>query len=210
MRMSLTRTSTVSNLIVCLARSSSYAVLDSVPSSPRGYVTPRRERVSQGVTEISTPEHFPKPFQNRPPGQFHLPWSPTRMARTSMSSIQSSMSTTGGQSEHFTVKAIMQDSIVLLRASYSMSYADLREKLRDKFLSEGIKLTDRFTVGFNPRSPVTGLDKPVGARPRSQSTSSVGSVDGQRRLRFITNDADWEQAAVNCTGKLTIHVFDRF
>ena len=113
--------------------------------------------------------------------------------------------------EHFTVKAVMQDSIVLLRASHGMALADLRERLRDKFASEGIHLTDAFTIGFSPRSAATGRDKPVGARPRAQSTSSVSSFDGQqRRLRFIASDADWEQAAAGCAGKLTIHVFDRF
>jgi hypothetical protein len=163
------------------------------------------------MAEISTPEHFPKPFQNRPPGQFHLPWSASRGARTSVSSHASGQSTPGFQGEHFTVKAVMQDAIVLLRASHAMSLADLRDRLRDKFAQEGVALTDAFTVGFSPRSPATGRERPVGARPRSQSTSSVGSADGQqRRLRFIASDEDWEQAAAGCTGKLTIHVFDRF
>ena len=162
------------------------------------------------MTESSTPEHFPKPFQNRPPGQFHLPWSPTtstRLARTSLSSLRSTGSSAPGGPEHFTVKAIMQDAIVLLRAAHGMPLADLRARLRDKFLSEGVRLTDAFTVGFSPPAPAPAMG---GGRPRSQSTSSVSSAEGHRRLRFITNDADWEQAAAGCTGKLTIHVFDRF
>ena len=26
--------------------------------------------------EVSSPDRFPRPFRHRPPGQFHLPWTP--------------------------------------------------------------------------------------------------------------------------------------
>lgn len=166
-----------------------------------GSETPHRERVSQNISEIWTPEHFPKPFQHRPPGQFHLPWSPTRSSSSSLTSPTSPTMSSGGP-EQFTVKAVRQDSIVLLRASYTMSLAQMRDKLRDKFAAqEGIRLTDAFTIGFNPVPAKAG----GGARPRSSS-----GYDGQQRLRFISSDDDWEQAALGCPGKLTIHVFDRF
>lgn len=179
-----------------------------------GYETPRRERVSQVVTQISTPEHFPKPFQHRPPGQFHLPWSPTDSSRTSQASLSPSLSTPSSVSvsgEHFTIKAVRQDSIVLLRATYAMSLAQVRERLRDKFAAqEGIRLTDAFNIGFNPAPGDVRQPATVTGRPRSQSTSALGAKDGQPRLRFIMNDDDWEEATASCTGKLTIHIFDRF
>ena len=114
--------------------------------------------------------------------------------------------------EHFTIKAVRQESIVLLRATFSMSLADVRERLRDKFASqEGIALTDAFTIGFNPTpaDPRQKATKP-GSRARSNSTSALAALDGQPRLRFIANDAEWEQATTGCSGKLTIHIFDRF
>ncbi|KIP10511.1 hypothetical protein PHLGIDRAFT_33878 [Phlebiopsis gigantea 11061_1 CR5-6] len=179
-----------------------------------GFETPRRERVSQFVTQISTPEHFPKPFQNRPPGQFHLPWAPTDSSRTSHASFSSVLTTsTGAAGEHFTIKAVRQDSIVLLRATFSMSLADVRERLRDKFAAqEGVALTDAFTIGFNPAPPEPrqkGSAKP-GSRARSSSTSALGAADAAPRLYFIASDFEWEQAIAGCAGKLTIHIFDRF
>ena len=195
-------------------------MLDPNLHPPRpGYETPGRERVSQTVTQISTPEHFPKPFQHRPPGQFHLPWTPTESTRASQISVNSILSspTSGGSGEHFTIKAVKQDSIVLLRATFSMTLAQVRERLRDKFAAqENIILTDAFTIGYSstlvadPRQQAAAGAKP-GSRARSQSTSAIVALDGsQPRLRFITDDDEWENAISSCSGKITIHIFDRF
>lgn len=175
-----------------------------------GSETPHRERVSQRVSAMATPAHFPKPYQHRPPGQFHLPWSPapTRCpssASTIATPASPTASVTSAGGEHFTVKAVRQDSIVLLRAAHGEPLAHVRTRLREKFATqEGVRLTDAFTLGFNPA--VTGS-----GRPRSHSAaSSLDARPQQPRLRFITNDEDWEKAVASCTGKLTIHVFDRF
>lgn len=190
------------------------------PPSPResGYSTPRRERVSHFITQqMSTPQHFPKPFQNRPPGQFHLPWTPTESTPStpplpssplSAASITSFTSTSTMSGEHFTIKAIREDSIVLLRIARGMSLALVRERMRDKFSSqEGVALTSTFTIGFNPAPPGERQSfMHVGpGRPRAQSASA-----GQPRLRFITNDVQWEEALSGSGGKLTVHIFDRF
>lgn len=110
--------------------------------------------------------------------------------------------------EHFTIKAIREDSIVLLRIARSMSLALVRERMRDKFSSqEGVALTSTFTIGFDPAPPGERQSfMHVGpGRPRAQSASA-----GQPRLRFITNDVQWEEALSGSGGKLTVHIFDRF
>lgn len=137
-----------------------------------------------------------------------------RASQISLSpSILSSPTSTSG--DHFTIKAVRQESIVLLRATYSMTLAQIRDKVRDKFKSqEGVELTDAFTIGYNsslmdPRQKAAANAKP-GSRARSQSTSAIAALDGQPRLRFITSDEDWEHATLGCSGKITIHIFDRF
>lgn len=62
-----------------------------------GATSPGREHV---VGSLSRPDNFPKPFQNRPPGQFHLPWTQQRptssgipdSVRSSVMTIDSSLS----------------------------------------------------------------------------------------------------------------------
>ena len=121
-----------------------------------------------------------------------------------------SLSPTGSSNgDIFTVKAIRHDAIVLLRASHSMSFVQLREKIREKFLSTGgPPLTDAFNVGFAPLSE-EDRGQPSTIRPRSQSTSAVRQ-DSKPRLRFITSEEEWQTAISTCTGKLTLHIFDRF
>lgn len=174
----------------------------ATPPHTSGQVTPMRERAS--TIQISTPDRFPKPFQNRPPGQFHLPWMPVNSPRMSVASLSPSTADT------FTIKAVRQDTIVLLRATYSMPLLEVRNKIRAKFSSQdGPPLTDAFTVGFAPIDSDEAGQATVRGRPRSQSTSAI-RPNGQPRLRFISTEEDWDSAISTCTGKLTLHIFDRF
>ena len=168
---------------------------------------PGRERAS--TFQVSTPDRFPKPFQNRPPGQFHLPWSPTNSVspRDSMISLSPSQ---GSNPDTLTIKAVRYDSIVLLRGAHSMTLLQIREKIREKFSStDGPPLTDAFTLGFAPTASEADRGKSVYNRPRSQSTSALREP-ARPRLRFISSEDDWQAALSTCTGKITVHVFDRF
>ncbi|OSC96886.1 hypothetical protein PYCCODRAFT_1215232 [Trametes coccinea BRFM310] len=112
--------------------------------------------------EVASPDRFPKPFRDRPPGQFHLPWSPPESSRPSTpSSVSASSYTTSPTlppaqptavpapvrasvspppatpstptgGESITLKAVLSTSIVLLRISRSMPLAEVRDRLRDK------------------------------------------------------------------------------
>ncbi|KAJ3554717.1 hypothetical protein NM688_g2966 [Phlebia brevispora] len=120
-----------------------------------------------------------------------------------------SMSTTMSGPDTFTIKAVRQDTIILLRATYSMSLIEVRDKIRSKFASQdGPPLTDAFTIGFAPINPDETSPLAQG-RPRSQSTSAIRQ-GSQPRLRFLCSEDDWQNAISCCTGKLTLHIFDRF
>lgn len=160
---------------------------------------------------------FPQPPQSAPVQRIsEVPSIPPSSPRPSVTSLgsatPSSPSMFGGDS--VTIKAVLQDTIVLVRAHTSTPLTDLRTKIREKYASqEGITLTDNFTIGFNPA--MTAADDrhrtlPAKGRPRSHSTSAMAQLGSQPRLRFLIYEEDWQQAATSSPGKLTLHIFDRF
>lgn len=186
----------------------------------------------------ATPDRFPKPFQNRPPGQFHLPWSPSppttpvpeqqatdsnaparRSSRPSTSggivSMPSTSSITGSpptsalgpSSESITLKAVLQGSIVLLRISRSMPLSEVRTRLHDKFAAqEGVQLSSAFVIGWAPSATQPG--GVLRGRPRSNSASSVGSMNPSA-LRYVYQEQEWRAAVAACAGgKMTIRLFN--
>lgn len=162
--------------------------------------TPGRERISQTVTQsISTPEHYPKPFQNRPPGQFHLPWTPeSRSPATSVAS--SPLSTTTNVT--FTVKAVLGNTAVLVRATHSMSLNQIREKISEKYASqEATTLPQNFVVAITTSASM----KASRGRPRSNSTSAVGLINSSG-LRYIATEFEWQELISTCSGKLALRI----
>ncbi|KAI0787556.1 hypothetical protein C8Q74DRAFT_1348564 [Fomes fomentarius] len=181
----------------------------------------------------ATPDRFPKPFQNRPLGQFHLPWfpSPPTTPATAPARRSSRPSTSGGivstpstpstsgiagspptspfgpSSESITLKAVLQGSIVLLRISRSMPLSEVRTRLRDKFAAqEGVQLSHAFVIGWAPSPTQPG--GVLRGRPRSNSASSVGSMNPSA-LRYVYQEQEWRAAVAACAGgKMTIRLFN--
>ena len=149
-----------------------------------------------------------------PPSQSYQAIStPSSPQHTSASLASPSPVSPAAASNSFTIKAVRQDSIVLIRGSPFMLLSDVRSKIREKFASqEGIILTDSFTIGFNP--VITAAEPrskaSIRSRPRSQSLSAMKQIHPQPRLRFLIYEEDWQQVAASCSGKMTLHVFDRF
>ncbi|RPD74922.1 hypothetical protein L226DRAFT_68775 [Lentinus tigrinus ALCF2SS1-7] len=202
---------------------------------------PQREPAVLGQPfnrEVCTPDRFPKPFQNRPPGQFHLPWSPPSTPGIEHSepayvvpprtpppvrpSTSGSMTSSNGfpgsppnspttATESLTVKAILQDSIVLLRILRAAPLEEVRTRIRDKFaVQEGVQLSNAFVIGWAPAatqpSGVAALS--VRGRPRSNSASSVGTLNPQA-LRYVRGEQEWRTAVASCAGgKMTIRLFN--
>ena len=200
---------------------------------------PQREPAVLGQPfnkEVCTPDRFPKPFQNRPPGQFHLPWSPPstpgvehsepaypvppRTPPPARPSTSGSMTSTSGYavspptspstaSESLTVKAILHDSIVLLRIPRAAPLPDVRTRIRDKFaVQEGVQLSSAFVIGWAPPATQPAGVAAMRGRPRSNSASSVGTLNPQA-LRYVRGEQDWRAAVAACAGgKMTIRLFN--
>ncbi|OBZ62672.1 hypothetical protein A0H81_15033 [Grifola frondosa] len=154
----------------------------------------------------STPDRFPKPFQDRPPGQFHLPWSPQESSTSFANTPPSSpVSVAGGDA--VTVKVVLRDSIVLLRVAGSAPLKEVRQRIREKFLKqEGVPLSEAFLIGY-VRPVSEEQTKAQRGRPRSHSVSSVGASN-PASLCYVSSEEEWRDA-IACAGrKLTIRLLD--
>ncbi|KAH9945082.1 uncharacterized protein BXZ73DRAFT_86653 [Epithele typhae] len=157
--------------------------------------------------EVSSPDRYPKPFRDRPPGQFHLPWTPPTTPGQNTRALPSASPTSPAPEGSVTLKAVLHESIVLLRVARGAPLADVRQRLRDKFAAqEGVTLAPTFVVGWAP-APAPGAASLRG-RPRSNSASSVGALP-PHALRYVYSDAEWAVAVAACQGgKMTIRLFN--
>lgn len=108
------------------------------------------------------------------------------------------------------MKAVLSDSIVLLRIARGASLQDTRARLHDKFaVQEGLKLLPSFVIGWAPPAPPkAGGLLALRGRPRSNSASSVGSLSPQS-LRYVYTEQDWQAALAACaSGKMTVRLFN--
>ncbi|PIL35468.1 hypothetical protein GSI_02195 [Ganoderma sinense ZZ0214-1] len=176
--------------------------------------------------EVSTPDRFPKPFQHRPPGQFHLPWSPAASPKRpqtaplgepasapALSRPQTSWSIASSPpgspmsppmtEGSVTLKAVLQESIVLLRVPRGASLEEVRARLRDKFAAqEGVQLSRGFVVGWVPSGVGNAT---VNGRPRASSVSGMGA----QALRYVYTEEEWQAALDACAGgKMTVRLFN--
>ena len=186
--------------------------------------------------EVSSPDRFPRPFRHRPPGQFHLPWTPPATPGPESRALPAAApasasayadgsffapaypaspatpatpaSPAPGPGESVTLKAVLNESIVLLRVARGAPLADVRQRLRDKFAAqEGVQLSRAFVVGWAPAGSAGGVGGLRG-RPRANSASSVGALSPQA-LRYVYTEDEWAAALAACVGgKMTIRLFN--
>jgi hypothetical protein len=95
----------------------------------------------------------------------------------------------------------------LLRVPRSISYDELRDKIRTKFSQqEGVELSDSFFVGYLPRQPTSPNPSVTGGRARSTSVNSTMASD---YMEIVTTQRGWEYVTVlGAGGKLTVRIFD--
>ena len=127
------------------------------------------------------------------------------------SSASASSQPNSPMTESITLKAVLQESIVLLRVPRAAPLQEVRTRLRDKFaVQEGVQLSRAFVVGWAPSAGgggVAGLAALRG-RPRSNSASSVGTLNPQA-LRYVYTEQEWRAAVDACAGgKMTIRLFN--
>ena len=117
----------------------------------------------------------------------------------------------GGGEGSVTLKAVLQESIVLLRVPCGAPLEEVRMRLRDKFAAqEGVQLSSAFVIGWAPSAtqPSGVAALAVRGRPRSNSASSVGTLNPQA-LRYVYGEQEWRAAVAACAGgKMTIRLFN--
>ena len=165
------------------------SLLDSRPEAPLGY---RDTPTPTSASEVPLPSFFPP--TPTPPS----PTSSTASGPVSVSecSVVSSVAPDG----MISVKAALNQSIVVLRVSKAISYEDLRERLRDKFvIQEGHPLSSSFTIA---------LTNPI-RRGTSRGRGRSGSVSSVEHMEFITSQRNWDSVVASYDGgKLTLRILE--
>ena len=127
--------------------------------------------------------------------------SRARSRSSTFSDFTSSDSSSISGDGSISVKVVHNTSIILLRINRSISFADMRARVYDKFVQQqDVPLSASFALAFLPPAPIDH-DKP---RSRSSSMSSVGFPD-LAHMRFISSEHEWQHAiALTGRGKLTL------
>jgi hypothetical protein len=100
------------------------------------------------------------------------------------------------------VKAVLDDAIVVFRVERDASFAELRQRVHEKFArSEGMSLHDAFVLAYVPPGAAGG----GGKRASTVSAMSTGSADLARALP-LENEDEWAHAVASCGSKVTIRV----
>lgn len=158
-----------------------------------------RPESSLGYNDTPTPTATETPL---PSLFFSDPPSPT----TSTMSDPCSIATTSSivPEGMVSIKAGLNQTIVLLRVSNTTSYEELRERLCDKFIGqEGLPLSKLFTIALT--NPLRDRELKNGGRGRS------GSVSSTEHMEFVRSQNDWDRVIASYEGgKLTLRLLDTF
>ena len=101
-------------------------------------------------------------------------------------------------SQMVTVKAVLDNSIVVFRARRDMPLADLRRRVHDKFVrTEGIALHGAFALAY-----VVSTDNNSARR-----ISSMSGDSSSLRATPIRNEEDWAAAVAECGLKITLRIY---
>jgi hypothetical protein len=177
---------------------------------------PYRKRSSKHLT----PEQLPKPFQNRPPEQFHLPWTPASLTIPhSPSSVEepptspiSVTSTNATSLKTIAIKAyITEEAIIVFRVAAETTYAGIREKISDKFANqEDISLRPDFPLAYlAPTYSRHSIASSVYSGIMRKTRASIGSSQSNKSSLFpIQSQEVWEDIVRDSDGKLTLRVFE--
>jgi len=172
------------------------------------------ERPSQHPTS----EQLPKPFQNRAPEKYHLPWTFTPHSLSNIDtpgppiSPVSVTSTRAVSHEIISIKAyITEEAIIVFRAAAETTYAEIRERIFDKFAhQEGISLRPDFPLAYlAPAFSRHSTTSSVYSGIMRKRAGKVGSPKGnESSLLLVRSQEAWEEVVRDSDGKLTLRVFE--
>ena len=116
----------------------------------------------------------------------------------------SSASTTFGSpgSERLSVKAGYNDSMVMLRVPWDITYNDLRQRLYNKFVGqEGVPMSDSFIITYL---------QPIRTNNPDSGNPSEGLTFEPHQKHLVTSQSDWENVTTSIEGlKLTLRITDK-
>lgn len=120
-----------------------------------------------------------------------------------------------GPDSQLSIKAAHNNAIIYLRASRSLTFAELRRRLYDKFTGqEGVPLSHDFTVAFHAppaEAPVSEAAARLGVRAGAGRTRSSSLSAGVVAMEFLNSQAEWERALQNVdaeSGKVHLRILD--
>ena len=163
-------------------------------------------------------EEQPKSPQNRQPEQFYTPRAssspPTPHAPSKEDASNSPTSPVVSAStvslKLISIKAYLtEDVIIVFRAASESTYAEIRDKIHDKFANqEGISLRPDFSLAYLAPTPsrraTMGSVHPGAARKRAASVGSAST--GESSLVSIPSQEVWDKVVRDSGGKLTLRV----
>ncbi|KXN91635.1 hypothetical protein AN958_12487, partial [Leucoagaricus sp. SymC.cos] len=133
------------------------------------------------------------------------------LTTSSVSTVATTSTSSSGDGNSLSIKAALNNSIIMLRVSRDVEFTELRQRIFNKFVGqEGVPLSREFTVAVvvaRMNSPISQLreSKDTGARKRSTSIRSVDHPE----MRIVDSQLDWETVAYSTEGtKLTLRILD--
>ena len=153
-----------------------------------------------------------EPSITDPPSPTDSVWTTcSASTQTSVSTVISfSSSSSSGDGDTLSIKAVLDDAIVILRVSRDIEWGELRRRIFNKFIGQqGIPLSKDFTIAVlsaKMASPIAQPLEPVsGLQERSIAITCVDKSD----VRIVDSQLDWETVAYSTEGtKLILKIFD--
>ncbi|KAF9453510.1 hypothetical protein P691DRAFT_719715 [Macrolepiota fuliginosa MF-IS2] len=175
------------------------------------------ERPETPVAQTSIPRSkAPEPYLAAPPSPttsvsttFSFSTVLSASTATSISTTATSSTSSSGNSNNLSIKAALNNTIIMFRVSRDITFTELRQRIYNKFIGqEGVPLSREFTIAVvvaEMNSPIAQLPEPVGTRKRSTSVTSVDHPE----MRIVDSQGDWETVAYSTEGtRLTLRILD--
>ncbi|KAL4062907.1 hypothetical protein J3A83DRAFT_4362970 [Scleroderma citrinum] len=135
---------------------------------------------------------------------FHFPETISPRHSGRRSSLAPSVSSWSTASSHegtvLSIKAMHEESIIMLRIPRTLPFAELRKKIYDKFVQqEKSPISESFAIAVL----VTPAERAGGGQGRRGSLSSNGK---KAALHFVASQEEWEQAVTHHGTKLLLRI----
>lgn len=125
------------------------------------------------------------------------------------SSVAHSVSSHSTASSHegtiLTIKAVHEESIIMLRVPRTLLFTDLRQKIYDKFVQqEQSPISESFAIAVLVQSTT---ERGTAGAPQYQRPDSLSLADNKKAaLHFVASQEEWDQAVMRYGTKLFLRI----